>query len=123
MAAPNINELTGKVAGAGGYETNVTDTSLSQSVGQVIKIVLGFVGVIFLVLTVYAGILWMTASGNEEKVTTATNILKASVVGLVIVVSAYSITYFVTKKLAGATSKTTQQPVGAEKIDTENFWR
>ena len=103
LAAPDIGikDLTSKVAEGGGYETGgVTDTSLSQSIGQVIKVVLGFVGVIFLVLTVYAGILWMTASGNEERVTTATNILKAAVVGLVIVVAAYSITYFVTKKVS-----------------------
>lgn len=88
--------LTQKVAGNGGYAVaGVTDTSLSASIGQVIKVALSLVGTIFFALTVYAGFLWMTASGNEEKVTKATEILKRAIIGLIIVLAAYSITSFV----------------------------
>jgi len=96
FSAPNINELTKGVATEGGYETQgVTDTTLSETVGRIIKIILSLTGTIFLVLTVYAGILWMTAGGIEERVTKAKTILQTSVIGLVIVVAAYSVTYFV----------------------------
>jgi len=91
LAAPNINVITEGVAKQGGY-----DTSLSQTVGNYIKIALSLVGTIFIALTVYAGFLWMTASGEDEKVTKAKDILQAAVIGLIITVSAYSITYFVT---------------------------
>jgi len=95
-AAPNINEFTGNVANYAGYDTaGVTETSLSESVGKVIKTVLAMVGTIFLGLTVYAGILWMTARGNEEQITKATKIFQTSIIGLIIVITAYSITVFV----------------------------
>ena len=42
----------------------------------------------------YAGFLWMTASGNSEQVEKATGILKMAIIGLIIVMAAYSITYF-----------------------------
>lgn len=96
LAAPKVNEFTGIVAKQGGYETQgVTQLTFSQSIGQIIKVMLSLVGVIFLGLTVYAGILWMTASGSEEKTEKATKILSACVIGLLITVSAYSITVFV----------------------------
>lgn len=64
-------------------------------VGVIIGVVLSFVGVIFLILTIYAGYLWMTASGNEEQIKKAQNILRNSIVGLIIVLSAYAITAFI----------------------------
>lgn len=66
---------------------------------------LSLVGTIFLLLTVYAGFLWMTAQGNEEKVTKAKDIVTQTVIGLAITLGAYAITAFVTGKLAsGPTS-------------------
>ena len=87
-------DLSQDIAQKSGYGS-ATGNTLSETVGKIIKIVLGFLGIIFLALTVYAGVLWMTAAGNEEKVTKALDILKTSVIGLIIIVAAYSITYFV----------------------------
>ena len=88
--------LTQKVADNGGYAVvGVTDTSLSESIGKIVKVALSLVGTIIFVLTVYAGFLWMTASGNEERVTKAQDILKMAVIGLAITLAAYSITSFV----------------------------
>lgn len=64
-------------------------------IGSVLGKVLGFTGTIFFVLVVYAGILWMTAAGNEEQTTKAKKILGAAIIGLVIVLSAYAITTFI----------------------------
>lgn len=80
-----------------GLQSNLEDT-----VGTVIKTVLAMVGTIFLGLTIYAGILWMTASGNEEQVAKATNIIKAAIIGLFITMSAYAITYFVASRVGGS---------------------
>ncbi len=91
-ALTNLNQAVGST----GLESN-----LSVTIGTVIRSVLALVGTIFLILTIYAGILWMTASGNEEQVTKAKNIIKATVIGLAIVMSAYAITFFVTSKLGG----------------------
>jgi len=76
-------------------------SDLGTSVATVIKTILALVGTIFLILTIYAGILWMTAQGEEEKVTKAKEIIKASIIGLVVIMSAYAITFFVTSRLVG----------------------
>lgn len=111
LAAPaNINELTKGVAQSGGLGTNgVNEFTLSQTVGYIIKIVLSLSGMIFLGLTVYAGILWMTASGSDEKVEKAQGIITRAVIGLIITLAAYSIVFFVSSKVF---SINTSQGVG-----------
>jgi hypothetical protein len=71
-----------------------------EIIGALIGVALSFLGIIFLVLTIYAGFTWMTAGGNETKVLRAKATLRNSVIGLIIVVSAYSITRFVFNSLA-----------------------
>jgi len=84
------------VANKSGYDVkNTTETTISLQVGRIISGALSLVGTIFLALTIYAGILWMTASGNDEQVSKSIGILKTSIIGLVIVMSAYLITNFV----------------------------
>jgi hypothetical protein len=61
-------------------------------VANTIKIILGFIGTIFLVLTLYAGFKWMTAAGNEDEVTQAKTLLNQAVIGLIVILMAYSIT-------------------------------
>ena len=107
QAAPVINQYVDKIATGAGYDAgDKADTALSARVGQVINIILGLVGMIFFTLTVYAGFLWMTAAGNDDKVSKATDILKAAVIGLAIALAAYSITYFVVRSLGSATNST-----------------
>src|SRR3989339_2228008 len=53
-----------------------TRADLSSTIGVIIKTILSLVGTIFLILMVYAGILWMTAQGNNEKVEKAQGIIK-----------------------------------------------
>ncbi|MFH1286752.1 MAG: hypothetical protein ABII02_03300 [Candidatus Magasanikbacteria bacterium] len=67
-------------------------------VGTIINAALTLVGTIFLVLMIYAGFMWMTARGKEESITKAKQIIIGSIIGLVIVVSAYAITFFVTSQ-------------------------
>jgi len=84
-ASKNLTELSGT-----GLSGNIQDPII-----QITRAILALVGTLFLLLTVYAGILWMTAAGTEEKITKAQTILKAAVIGIIITVSAYAITSFV----------------------------
>ncbi len=79
-----------------GFAEGVT---VESQVGNVISIILGFVGIVFLGLTLYGGFVWMIARGNEQEVEKAKNILTAAVIGLVIVLAAYAVTYFVIQRL------------------------
>lgn len=90
-----INKLD-TVAGSGGAGLN---KDINTSVSTIIKAALSLVGTIFLALSIYAGILWMTAAGNEDKVTKAKDIVTQAVIGLAVTLSAYAITAFVTSRL------------------------
>jgi len=80
-----------------------TNVPLESRVGNIISSILALLGTIFLILTIYAGILWMTASGEEKQIEKAKEILKAAIIGLAIVLSAYTITYFVGSRLGSST--------------------
>ncbi|MBI4812329.1 hypothetical protein HY798_02700 [Candidatus Falkowbacteria bacterium] len=93
-----------KTAGDGaGYNTGKTDPT--DIISTIIQIALSFLGVIFLVLMIYGGYLWMTASGNEQQVEKAKGMIKNALIGLIIVIAAYAISYFVVSKLGTATLK------------------
>lgn len=72
--------------------------------GRIINIALSFLGLIILLLIVYAGFLWMTSNGEEEKVRKAKGILKNAIIGLVITLSAWAIATFIISRLWGATT-------------------
>lgn len=81
-----------------------TNRSVPEIIGGLIQAALGFVGVIFLVLMLYAGFLWMTARGNNEQVTKAKDLITGAIIGIVIVASAYAITSFVVGSVTGSAS-------------------
>ena len=79
-----------------GISTTVT---LPELIGRIINIVLSLLGVIFLALAVYGGYEWMTAQGDDKQVTSAKNIIKNSIIGLVIIVAAYAISNYVVQSV------------------------
>lgn len=80
-------------ASGGAYVTSGENTSLAYFIGNnIIQPVFGLVGLGFFCLTVYAGVLWMTAQGDSKKVDKAKDILVTAVIGTVIVVSSYILT-------------------------------
>lgn len=94
-AVGKLGDVNSTVGLSGNFQT---------SVATIIQGALSLVGTIFLILAVYAGILWMTAQGNEEKVTKAKDIVTQAIIGLAITLGAYAITYFVTSKLNSGTT-------------------
>lgn len=77
--------------------------SQSTTIGEVVQMAiegfLGLLAVIFVILMILAGYNWMTAGGDEQKVTKAKDTIRAAIIGLVIIVAAYAITFFVFKYL------------------------
>lgn len=93
----NTSGALGDVAGEAGYDTS--QEGVLPIIKTIIQVALSFLGVIFLILVIYGGFLWMTASGNEEQVGKAKKILKSAIIGLVIVMMSYAISWFVTNAL------------------------
>lgn len=74
-----------------------------EIIGAIISVFLSFLGIIFLCLIIYAGFIWMTSAGNDQKVLYAKKILQNAIIGLIIVLSSYAFTSFVLGSLLGAT--------------------
>jgi hypothetical protein len=97
--AVDLNDQLGQVATGAGIEQK----PLVETIGSLISVFLGILGIIFLVLVLYAGFTWMTAAGDEKKIASAKSILISAVVGLVVLLSAYAISSFVIESLSTAT--------------------
>jgi cbb3-type cytochrome oxidase subunit 3 len=98
----NLEDVAGP-SGAG-YKADAAPEAI---IGSIVQVALSFLGVIFLVLMVYGGFLWMTARGNEEQVAKAKNLITAAIIGLIIVLAAYAISYVLIEKIG---TKTLEKP-------------
>lgn len=72
-----------------------TSTTLPVIIGNAIEVFLGILGIVFVVLVVYAGFLYLTSQGEEGNVKKAKKLLGQAIVGLIITVSAYAISSYV----------------------------
>lgn len=70
--------------------------------GGIIRGFLGLLGIVFVVLIVYAGFTWMTAQGNEEKVNMAKKLIVQATIGLIVILAAYAITEFIISNVQSA---------------------
>lgn len=81
-------------AGQAGYTVGSGDPikTLPNIIGNTLRGLIGLLGVIFMILIIYGGVMWMTAAGNEEKVAKAKKIISQATIGLAVIVVAYAIT-------------------------------
>jgi len=93
------NEYLENFRGEAGYG----EAGMENIIGTIIKIVLSLLGLIAVVLIIAGGFMWMTSGGNEEKIKNAKQLMGSAVVGLVIVLLAYSIASFIITNLATVT--------------------
>ena len=98
LAQGNLDSALGHLQQTGNIAGTSDSGDVQTVVGKIINAALSMIGMIFLVLMVYAGYLWMTARGESDQVEKAKNIITAAIIGLVLVVSAYAISVFVTSR-------------------------
>ena len=82
-----------------GVEAGFQQVSLGYVVAMLIRGFLGLVALIFVILIILAGVRWMNSAGNEETIKKAQDTIKNSVIGLIIILAAWAITYFIFKQL------------------------
>ncbi len=90
MAANFGLDETAGAAGLTGYGNSVPTIA-----GNIIGTLLSMISVLFFVLVLYGGILWMTARGNSEQTGKALNTIIGATIGIIIVMGAYALTNFV----------------------------
>jgi len=77
--------------------------NLTQIITGLLQLVLGFLGVIAVLIILWGGFIWMTAAGEQDKVDKAKKLIYAGIIGLVIIFAAYAIASFVFSALTGIT--------------------
>ncbi|MFA5129207.1 MAG: pilin [Patescibacteria group bacterium] len=105
-ALEKLKSVGGEAYGVGAEEPR----SLPEIIGGIIQTALSILGIVAALLIIYAGYIWMTARGKEERVTKAKETLEAAIIGLIIIMAAYAITYFVVDRLMQASSTPTVAP-------------
>lgn len=104
-AATGVGELKDNLSNFG-TQTGLgsgTDTDLKGKVANIINIILGFLGLLAVVMILIAGFKWMMAGGNEETVKQARDNIKNAVIGLAIVFASFIIVNFTVSQLGSAT--------------------
>ena len=93
----------------GGTEGNVQNeiglgnTDPRIVIARVIQIALGFLGIIAVLLIIYAGFLYMTSEGRADQTDQAKQILKNATIGLVIILASFGIASWIMSLLLSST--------------------
>jgi len=90
---------TGQIGGPGN-PANPSQGVLTVA-GGVVRSVIVLVGIVFLILLIAAGIMWLTSAGSENQIKKAKSIISTSVIGIVIIALAYVIVTFVMGLFSG----------------------
>ncbi|MBI5765917.1 hypothetical protein HZA71_01675, partial [Candidatus Falkowbacteria bacterium] len=76
----------------------LAQNDLKTTIVNIVRIFLGFLGLVAVILIIYAGFIWMTAAGDENKIERAKKIILGAVIGLIIILSAFAIVSFILGK-------------------------
>jgi len=87
-----------ETAGAAGYTEAGDPVELA---GTVVQSLLSFLGVVFLILMIYAGFIYMMARGNDAEAAKARDIMINATMGLAVVFGGYAISSYVITRLVG----------------------
>jgi len=86
-----------------GAATGLGSRDVRSTVASIINVALGLLGIVAVVIIIIGGFTWMTAGGNDEKVTQARKWIFSGIIGLAIILSAYALASWVIEQLVKAT--------------------
>ncbi|MCK5510714.1 hypothetical protein KAI65_04205 [Candidatus Parcubacteria bacterium] len=71
------------------------DSDVRDMAVTVVRYLITFLGIIAVVIILYGGFVWMTAAGNDDRVSKAKSIIVAGIIGLIVIMAAFAIVNFV----------------------------
>ena len=96
-SADAIDTGLSATANTAGYSTGV---SIQTYIGYGIQAVLGVVGAVLFAMLVYGGVMWMISEGDQTKIKKARDIITYAIIGIIIILGAYTVTQFITNQIA-----------------------
>lgn len=106
-------ESIGEQVGLGGAD-------LRQTVLNIVRWALGFLSLAAVSYMIYGGYIWLTAAGNEQRVEKAKQIILQAAIGMVIVLLAWAIVFFVARTFANTTTNGNTNTPGGGCTDINN---
>ena len=99
-----LSESTSNLAIVKGTIGDDVQQNLPELIGSIIRVILGIIGIFFVIQVIYSGYLYMTDKGDAKNVDTAKKRLGTAVIGIIIIVAAYAISDFVITQIINATA-------------------
>jgi len=96
--------------GTGGVNVGLAGTDLKTAIANIIRIFLGFLGLLAVSLIIYGGFIWMTASGDPSKIEKAKKIITGAVIGLIVILLSFIIVSFVINTFGGTATSPAGSP-------------
>lgn len=113
---PANTGLSGAARGTGLSSSCAGTECITTVIANVISIILGFLGVVLLLIFIYAGFKWMTAEKDDD-VKNAKSMIKNAVIGLVIISLSYTFASFVLDQLVNISNGGAPDSAPAPAVD------
>ncbi len=85
-----------------GAAAGVSQESLPILIARIIRTGLGLIGIAFTVIIIYAGLLYVNSRGDSTKTAKAKKLIQNAIIGIVLILSSYSIASWILGKLLDA---------------------
>ena len=100
MAASLGDDVNAEMGGFGEASWGTEEAPyLPTLIGNIIRVVLGLLGIVLLYVIIRGGFVYMTAGGDNTAAQKGKDWLKNGVIGIVIILMAYSLSSFVIRKI------------------------
>ncbi len=103
MALPMVVSAEASLGIELGASTGLGSRNLRDTIVAVLNVLLGFLGIIAVIVILLGGFKWMTAGGSDDKIGEAKKLISAGIVGLVVILAAYAIATYVVSTISSVT--------------------
>ncbi len=106
--------------GDNGQLTSCSTPWIGEYIAAIYKYLIGIVGIIAVLVMMLGGVVWMTAGGSASRIGEAKSWISASLTGLILVLSSYTILYYINPQLVSLKAITIQ---AVQEIEGDNNGR
>lgn len=104
VALPAMAQLPDDPFGVNNVNNNLglSGADLKLTIIAIIQVILGFLGLLAVIIILWGGFIYMTAAGDTAKVDKAKQMIISGIIGIIIILSAWAITSFVISGVGNA---------------------